>query len=255
VQTAIVWFILNCQQWIDHALNMTSHRLKDGNRVIDGVFSDATRSNIGTDHSNMIEQLQNALPADAIKMGNFLRQKDAYRKEFGAGFRKNNKPHNGNRWRLDYADGSYLENVHDSRPEQPAGEAGIVSMQLAREGLWKGKIIFWNGAPFNCQTNCNATITEADMREYIKPTLAEYLIIVEKYGYYNFLASTVAGPDNPRYIWETSEMEEFNRPLGPPRGPPVRVGNKFTRHFEHLSVMLTVGDDGVNENEGTFEWA
>jgi hypothetical protein len=246
------WFNHNYQQWIDHALNMTSHRLEDtGKRVIDGIFSDATRSNIGTDHSNMIEQLQNALPADAIKMGNFLRQRDSYRKEYGAGYPNDNKPHNGNRWRMTYADGSYLENVHDGANAQPKGEAGIVSMQLAREGLWKGKIIFWNGAPFNCLANCE--VTEADMAEYIKPTLAEYLIIAEKYGYYNFLVTTVAGPELERYKWETSEMEEFNRPLGPPKGPPVRMGNKFTRHFDHVSVMLTVGDDGVNE--GTFEWA
>jgi len=240
------------QWWIDHALSMISHKLINGDRVINGVFSDATRSNIGTDHSNMIEQLQNALPADCIKMGNFLRQRDSYRKgPPGSGYLHDLVPHNGNRWRMPYADGSYLENVHDGAKLQPKGEAGIVSMQLAREALWKGKIIFWNGAPFNCLTDCD--VTEADMREYIKPTLAEYLIIVEKYGYYNFLASTVAGPDNPRWIWETSEMEEFNRSLGQPQGPPVRVGNKFTRHFEHVSVMLTVGNDGVNE--GTFEWA
>jgi len=240
------------QWWIDHALKMTSHKLPNGDRVINGVFSDATRSDIGTDHSNMIEELQNALPADCIKMGNFLRQKDAYRKVFNEGYKRNDKPHNGNRWRLAYADGSYLENVHENRNDQPVDEAIIVSMQLAREGLWKGKIIFWNGAPFNCLANCD-DVTEADMSEYIKPTLAEYLIIAEKYGYYNFLASPVAGPDNERYIWETSQMDEFTRPLGEPQGPPVRVGNKFTRHFGHVSVMLTVGVNGVNE--GTYNWA
>jgi len=230
------------QWWIDHAVMMTSKS------SIDGVFCDATRSNMDTDHSNMIEQLMDTLPEDIIKMGNFLRQRDSYR------YDEDGKPvpHNGNRWRMPYADGSYLENVHDGPVNQPKGQSLIASMQLAREALWKGKIIFWNGAPYNCLDSCE--VTEEEMAEYIKPTLAEYLILAEEYSYFNFAVTPVA-TDNPAWMWNTGAMEEFQRPLGRPLGPPVKVGNTFTRHFEHVAVMLTVGDDGVNK--GTYvgaEW-
>jgi len=215
---------------------------------IDGIFVDSTRSNIGTDWSNMIEQLMNTLPEDVIKMGNFLRQRDSYRADENG----KNVPHNGNRWRMPYSDGSYLENVHNGPVNQPKGQSLIASMQLSREALWKGKIIMWNGAPFNCAASCE--VTEEEMAEYIKPTLAEYLILAEKYSYFNFYITPVAN-DNPAWMWNTGSMDEFKRPLGRPLGPPVKVGNKFTRHFEHVAVMLTVGDDGVNT--GTYvgaEW-
>lgn len=221
------------QWWINHVIMMTSKP------SIDGVFCDATRSNMGTDHSNMIEKLMNTLPSTVIKMGNFLRQRDSYRfSDDGTPL-----PHNGNRWRMPYADGSYLENVHDGPANQPEGQGLIASMQLSREALWKGKIIFWNGAPYNCLDDCQ--VTEEEMAEYIKPTLAEYLIIAERYSFYNFAVTPVA-TDNPAWMWNTGHMDEFKRPLGAPLGPPVKVENKFTRHFEHVSVMLTVGDDGVN---------
>ena len=210
--------------WINYAMDMNAESL------IDGVFSDATRTPEDTLHSQMIMQLAESLPVDSLKMGNFLRQRDV----------------NGNRWRMDYQDGSYLENVHSGPNWQDKHETIIVSMQLAREALWKGKLVMWNGSPMNCAPPCK--VTQDAMSEYIKPTLAEYLVIAEEYAYYSFNLSPNADLD--RWKWDTSSMEEFDRPLGKPLGPPVRMGNKFTRHFEHVSVMLD-----TETSDAVLEWA
>ena len=222
--------------WVKYALRM----IKD--KDIDGVFCDATIVEEDTFHSDMIKELIELMPADSLKMGNFLRQK----------FR------DGNRWRMDYAEGSYLENVHVGWVgRQPEGESLIASMQLAREALWKGKLIWWNGAPFNCLKNCvggDHKVTKEKMKEYIKPTLAEYLIIAERYAYFNF--SVTPDADTAEWLWNASTwMEEFDRPLGPPKGPPVQVGRTFTRHFEHVSIMLEVLSDDAQKNKVTYKWA
>ena len=44
-------------------------------------------------------------------------------------------------------------------------------------------------------------------------------------------------------------MAEFNRPLGRPLGPPLKNGDTFTRHFEHLSVMVNIATE-----ETTYVW-
>lgn len=210
--------------WVRHALEMNS----DPN--IDGVFADATMSAEDTLHSNMIKDLAAQIPSGSLKMGNFLRQVMP----------------DGNRWRMDYEEGSYMENTKKGPINQPEGQAIVVSIQLAREALWKGKLVLWNGSPMNCDPN-NCGVVEEDMPEYIKPTLAEYLILAEEHAYYNFNVSPSA--DKARWMWDTSEMEEFKRPLGRPLGPPVKVGNVLTRHFEHVSVKF----DAL-AHTGTLEW-
>jgi len=98
---------------------------------------------------------------------------------------------------------------------------------------------------------CESDFSEQELHDLMQPMLAEYLIVAEEFAYFNFMVTTIAREDN-RHLWETSQMPEFQKPLGRPLGPPVKVGNKFSRHFEHVKVTLTVGDDGVNQ--GTIEW-
>ena len=114
--------------WIDHALQM------DSESAIDGVFTDNTRTASGTDKSQMIKLLAERLPSGSLKLGNFLRQRDD----------------DGNRWRMDYQEGSYFENQHVGPLNQPQHESIIVSMQLAREASWKRKVVMWNGSRRNC---------------------------------------------------------------------------------------------------------
>ena len=51
--------------------------------------------------------------------------------------------------------------------------------------------------------------------------------------------------------WDSSQMgiEEFTKPLGKPLGPPLRSGDTFSRHFEHLSVKVNIATE-----ETEFIW-
>ena len=46
--------------------------------------------------------------------------------------------------------------------------------------------------------------------------------------------------DCESWRWDSSEMglDEFDRPLGRPLGPPIKSGHVFSRHFEHVSVRV-----------------
>ena len=83
-----------------------------------------------TDKSLMIRRLAEEVPANALDIGNYLRQ----------------YYDTGNRFRMAYADGSYFENQHKKTGNQPVHEGIVVSMQLAREASWKKKVVMWTGS-------------------------------------------------------------------------------------------------------------
>ena len=227
--------------WIEHAL------LMDSNNAIDGVFADNTRGPAGTLKSEMIKELAETLPAGSLKLGNFIRQRDD----------------DGNRFRMNYEEGTYFENQHFGPINQPAHESIIVSMQLAREASWKQKVVMWNGSRRNC--GCFNGIPDSDIppscvgfinvddepRELIMQdlelSLAEYLMVAEEFSYFGFNVSPDASCEPWR--WDSSGLPQFQRPLGEPEGPPIRDGNTFARHFEFVSVKID-----LETEETTFDW-
>ena len=241
--------------WIDHALLMDSYD------AVDGVWVDQARdqdNDPNPEHSQMVKELaEEPLLANSLKVGNILRQRDG----------------DANRFKMQYYDGSYFENQHVCKgaqcnllfffPDGPysAHEAVIVSMQLAREASWKRKLVMWNGAKRNC--GCLSSYiedtenpewascidfwpqSEAEVDNVVEPaehyqdllfSMAKYLMLAEEFSYYSFNASPDAACEAWR--WNSTHFEEFHRPLGEPLGPPVRIGDKFSRHFEHVSVMV-----------------
>ena len=68
----------------------------------------------------------------------------------------------------------------------------------------------------------------------------------EKHSYFLAHDSYVANKKNK--LWMTRPAE-FDRPLGPPKGPAVQDGYIYTREFAHAKVRLDI------ENEvGEIEW-
>lgn len=227
--------------WVNHAVTMDNHP------AIDGVFSDNTRIAANTDKSRMIKLLADSLPEESLKMGNFLRQRDD----------------DGNRWRMDYEDGSYFENQHIGPFNQPEHESIIVSMQLAREASWKRKLVMWNGSRRNCGCGtippnqvpeaCVGFMNvdeapEEKITEDLNRSLAEYLMIAEEHSYFAFNISPDAACE--RWRWDSSSMPQFQRSLGRPLGPPVQIGHIFARHFEYLSVKVD-----LDTEETYFYWS
>lgn len=256
--------------WVAHGLEMSQQAASDG------VFTDNTISREcdnamcdleGTDKSKMVKRLAETVPDDVLDIGNYLRQ----------------MIDTGNRFRMAYADGSYFENTHFSPGNQNDLEGILVSMQLAREVSWKKKIVMWTGSRRNCGCgfnndafpwctpyedlattpdhlkviqNCVPEYCRGFVQQSEEPTallqhdleiaMAEFLIIVEKWSYANFNISPDASCEDWRWDW--SHMDLLNRPIGAPLGPPLKSGHTFSRHFEHLSVKISIKKETYDDS-------
>ena len=105
--------------------------------------------------------------------------------------------------RLNYADGTYFENQHADKGNQPAHEGIVVSMQMAREASWKKKVVLWTGSRRNCGCGFNGytplqlandapqcvgfnLVSEeptALLQADLEKSLGEFLMIVEEFSY------------------------------------------------------------------------
>ena len=202
------------QWWTKTAVDFVSES------VFDGIFIDKAadpRNQMTTGHRLMITELANELPSSKIYIGNALRQMSV----------------NGARDRLAYMDGSYMENWTQG-PNQAMSEIVTVSIQLAREALSKGKMLWWTSGPWGCGWPCN--VNEQEFAASISMPLAIFLMIVEPNAYFNYQKETLVQKD--AWKWDSSRLPEFEKSLGAPKGPPIKVGNKFARQFEHLTVEV-----------------
>ena len=153
---------------------------------------------------------------------------------------------------LDYFDGSYLEgffhNVGGASYEEYVAK-GIDAMQQAAR---RGKIIaFTTGftpprkPPRNPPRNANAmgideghaTVgSDAQARAALTYPLAIFLVCAEKHSYFRIHEGYSANEDDRWMRW----FPEYDRPLGPPRGPAKQDGFRYSRHFKHASVSLDI---------------
>jgi hypothetical protein len=154
---------------------------------------------------------------------------------------------------LDYFDGSYLEgffhNVGDSSYDDYVAK-GIGAMQKAAR---QGKIIaFSSGLALPANTSKmgidegNATVeSDAQARAALVYPLAVFLICAEEYSYFRVHEGYSANEDDRWMRW----FPEYDKPLGPPKGPAVRNGLVYTRSFDHADVWLHIGN-----REGKIVW-
>ena len=154
---------------------------------------------------------------------------------------------------LDYFDGSYLEgffhNVGDASYEDYVAK-GIGAMQKAAR---QGKIIAFSSAlalPANTSTmgidEGHATVeSDAQARAALAYPLAVFLICAEKYSYFRVHEGYSANEDNRWMRW----FPEYDKSLGPPKGPAVKDGLVYTRSFDHADVWLDIG-----KREGKIVW-
>jgi hypothetical protein len=75
--------------------------------------------------------------------------------------------------------------------------------------------------------------------------LAIFLICAEKYSYFRVHEGYSAN-EGPRWMrW----FPEYDKLLGPPKGPAVKNGLVYTRSFDHADVWLDIG-----KREGKIAW-
>ncbi|VGO13049.1 hypothetical protein PDESU_01603 [Pontiella desulfatans] len=78
-----------------------------------------------------------------------------------------------------------------------------------------------------------------DARNRFNYQLAMFLICAEKYSYFDLKDSYDAKSSK---TWMTHPAD-YDRPLGPPKGPAVRKGYTYTRQFAHASVKLDIENE------------
>jgi hypothetical protein len=221
--------------WVKTALGMVT------NEVIDGVFIDAimktpseaegalyTNGVPATDYMLMADALAQSMPRNKLLIANALR----------------NEAPNGQRTHMTYLDGSYLErwDVPMNGTSQSDADAIAVSIQLMREALLKGKIINLKSSPPDGYDS-----TQEHIAAHVDFPLAVFLIVAETNAYFSYQGG-VDGLD-PSWLWDTSWLEEFNRPLGPPLGAPVRDGYVYARSYQYVDVWVD-----ISTRQTQFTW-
>jgi hypothetical protein len=76
--------------------------------------------------------------------------------------------------------------------------------------------------------------------------LSLFLVCAEKHSY--FLAHDSFHAFKENKVWMTRPAE-FDRPLGPPKGPAVQDGFIYTREFAHAKVRVD-----IDKQVGEIEW-
>ena len=87
--------------------------------------------------------------------------------------------------------------------------------------------------------------TEAQLVERFNYCLAMFLVCAEKHSYFLVHDGYDAATSKTWRRWP----EEFDRPLGAPKGAAVRAGYTYTREFAHASVKLD-----IEKQTGSILW-
>ena len=235
--------------WVAHAKQLCA------DPVIDGVFLDAIdkvlklnylKRDIGEKkkaalvegYKTMMTETRQAIGPDKIMLANVLR----------VGI-----PDNGLE-AIKQFDGSYIENF-EGTGDKGYLATGIEAFQkVAREGFM---IAFTAGLsemqaedgemnPENMDEVRKGLGKNEDYSKRFNYLLAMFLVCAEKHSY--FLAHDGYHAFKKNKFW-MKRPAEFDRPLGPPKGPAVQDGYIYTREFAHAKVRVDI------ENEvGEIEW-
>ena len=235
--------------WVDHCVEMA------GYDEIDGVFLDGNikalepaflgrelgaerKQEVAEGYAVMMQDLRNRVPSDKLLVANIIRAR---------------LPNSGLDY-LQYFDGSYLEGIEAqangfTRLEYLA--RGIDAVQRAAR---QGKIICMSiglGSAALQGLKIDDSRKRLARGENVKPRLeyclALYLICAEKYSYF-LPHDGYSVNNNDSSVWLT-RFPEFDKPLGPPKGPAVQDGYIYRREFEHTSVFLD-----IENKQGRVTW-
>ena len=228
--------------------------------LIDGVFADGIvkvlslgylvrdigkerKAAVVEGYKTMMTETRQAIGPDKIMLANVLRV---------------GTPDNGLE-AIKQFDGSYLERIEEARTGDKAAKRnylaqGIETFQkAAREGymiamtLPLGEINTeaGEGDVENMDEISKPVGENEDYNKRFNYILSLFLVCAEKHSY--FLAKDGYNADKSK-VW-MKRPAEFDRPLGPPKGPAVQDGYIYTREFAHAKVRLD-----IDNQVGEIEW-
>ena len=225
--------------WVDSCRTMTA------DPHIDGIFLDgnikaleprylarqigaAKKAQTMDGYHLMMKQTRKAIGPDELMIANILR---ARFQDAGLEY-------------MDYFDGSYLEgffhNVGGASYEEYVAK-GIDAMQKAARS---GKIIaFTSGFASPKNTSAlgidegHATVgSDEQARAAFTYPLDIFLVCAEQYSYFRIHEGYSANENDRWMRW----FPEYDRPLGPPEGPAIKNGFRYSRTFRYARVQLDI---------------
>lgn len=225
--------------WVDTCRNMTA------DPAIDGIFLDGSvkalesgylARQIGARRKKrtmdgyhlMMKQTREAIGRDKLMIANILR----------ARFEKAGLEY------LDYFDGSYLEGFFDNVGRASYEEYVTKGIDAIQKAARQGKIIAFTTSLAPSRNTSKTLIDEGhasvesdeQARAALTYPLAVFLVCAEKYSYFRVHEGYSADRNKLWMRW----FPEYDRPLGPPKGPAKRDGLRYSRTFEHATVLLDV---------------
>jgi len=235
--------------WVDHCVEMAGHGQVDG-IFIDGnikalepaflgqVIGKDKKSQIARGYKQMMKDLHERTGKDKLLIANLIRARLA----------------NSGLEYLDYLHGSYIEAFESQANGLTRLEYIAKGIDAVQQAARDGKIICFSmglGRARKAGIGIDDTRMKAGeaslIRERLTYSLAVFLICAEKYSY--FLAHdgySVNGDDSS--VW-LKLFPEYQKPLGPPKGPAARKGHIYTREFEYASVWLD-----IEHEKASIEW-
>jgi hypothetical protein len=198
-----------------------------------GAFQPGQKEAIAAAYHDMMKETRAALPEGKLMLANIIRAM---------------LPDSGMK-ALEHFDGSYLEGF-----TLPVGDTGsadyiVKGIEAVQTAARQGKIIAMTlglGESAADEDKVDDSRAKLDglsgLQKRINYYIALFLVCAEKYSYLNLHDGYCVDTRNGRCmskVW-LKRFPEYDRPLGPPKGPAKRDGYVFTREFEHVSVRVDV---------------
>ena len=240
--------------WVGNARRVCSEPVIDG-LFLDGIIKTLTPSYLKRDigvkkvgelvagYNTMMDETREALGPDKLMIANVLRA---------------SLPDSGLE-AIKKFDGSYIEHFEGSWGDKEARRNSLAKaieafQKAAREGYLIALTVGLSELDGGDGESNPGQLDEirvgldekADFSKRFNYLLALFLVCAEKHSYFFAHDGYVAHRKNK--VWMTRPAE-FDRPLGPPKGPAVQDGYTYTREFAHAKVRVDI------ENEvGEIEW-
>jgi hypothetical protein len=240
--------------WVGNARGVCAEPVIDG-LFLDGIIKTLTPSYLKRDigvkkvdelvagYNTMMNETRKALGPDKLMVANVLR---ASLPECGLVAMKK-------------FDGSYIEHFEGDWGDKEAKRNSLARaieafQKAAREGYLIALTVGLSELAAGDGKSNPGQLDEirvgldekADFSKRFNYLLSLFLVCAEKHSYFLAYDSYVVNKKNK--VWMTRPAE-FDRPLGPPKGPAVQDGYIYTREFAHAKVRVD-----IDNQVGEIEW-
>ena len=185
-------------------------------------------------YHEMMKQTRAAMPPGKLMVANAIRAR---------------QPDSGLKAVMAYFDGSYLEAFAHPIGGVSRADYTVKGIKAVQTAAKQGKIIAMTlglgesaAALHGIDDTRKKLESLAGLQKRVDFYIALFLVCAEQYSYLNLHDGYSVNTKNGRCdskMW-LKRLPEYDKPLGPPKGPAVRQGYVFTRDFAHASVRVDV---------------